>query len=100
MGTVKYNGKTLLQTLSREIDQEFYDKDAIKQPYGLSDFRRNYLNEWINSYKELAIAEIMKENPSIINDIRKAAEIEGTLDSGKTVSDDAVDFLKGQFKLD
>ena len=100
MGTVKYKDKTLLQTLSREIDSKFYDKDAIKQPYGISDFRRNYLNEWINGFKELAIAEIMKENPSIINDINKAAEIESTLDSGDPVSNDAVDFLKGQFKLD
>lgn len=76
VGTVvDNNGKNLIQDLHTMINSPLYDKAGKRQPYGVSDFRRDLLNSTLNKYKGLATRELIKKLPHLEDVLRGDAKV-------------------------
>ena len=81
-GTVKIDGMTLVQRLAETIDSYGYDRNAERQPYGISDFRRDLLQADVAEYREEALSAMADEFPELEDLIERQLEVEDELNAG------------------
>ena len=81
-GTVKIDGMTLVQRLAETIDSYGYDRNAERQPYGISDFRRDLLQADVAEYREEALSVMAEEFPELEDLIERQLEVEDELNAG------------------
>ena len=67
MGTIKINGKTLLQTVKRAMDSSMYRKDDPDRIYDgmFASPEIKMISDIFSKYRSAARAELMKTHPSL-----------------------------------
>lgn len=86
-GTVKIDGLTLIQALAREIDSPEYDRKGERQPYGISDFRRDLLQSVVTEYRQEALDVMSELYPEMQELIDRQIEVEDELMEGGMPAD-------------